>query len=154
MGNSRELKPGQIQLMSAGSGVTHSEFNPSREEGTHILQIWIQPHTKGLAPTYTEWHPQDGPAPAKTLVISPDGREQSATIRQDAFVYRLLLQPGETLSHELAAGRGLWVQAIHGDLLLNDTNLLPGDGASAETAGHYQLTATNEPVDALLFDLL
>ncbi len=154
MGNSRELNPGQIQLMSAGSGVTHSEFNPSREEGTHILQIWIQPHTKGLAPTYTEWHPQDGPAPAKTLVISPDGREQSATIRQDAFVYRLLLQPGETVSHELAAGRGLWVQAIHGDLLLNDTNLLPGDGASAETAGIYRLTATNEPVEALLFDLL
>jgi redox-sensitive bicupin YhaK (pirin superfamily) len=153
MGNSRELRPGQIQLMSAGSGVTHSEFNPSREVGTHILQIWILPHTKGLTPTYTEWHPQEGEAPAKTLVISPDGREQSATIRQDALIYRLLLQPGETVSHALAAGRGLWVQAICGDLLLNDTKLLPGDGASTETAGSYRFTAGNEPGEALLFDL-
>jgi redox-sensitive bicupin YhaK (pirin superfamily) len=134
--------------------VTHSEFNPSREEGTHILQIWIEPHTKGLTPSYTEWHPQENPAPAKTLVISPDGRGQSATIRQDAFVYRLLLQPGETVSHDLAAGRGLWVQAIHGDLLLRETKLLPGDGASAETAGIYRLTAADEPAEALLFDLL
>ncbi|PAW64806.1 MAG: quercetin 2,3-dioxygenase [Verrucomicrobiia bacterium Tous-C2TDCM] len=153
MGNSRELRSGQIQLMSAGSGVTHSEFNPSHEEGTHILQIWIQPHTKGLAPTYTEWHPQEGPASPKTLLISPDGRERSATIRQDASVYRLLLQPGEAVSHTLTEGRGLWVQAIRGDLLLNHAKLLPGDGASAETAGSYHFTAGNEPGEALLFDL-
>lgn len=153
MGNSRELKPGQIQLMSAGSGVTHSEFNPSRREGTHILQIWIQPHTRGLEPTYTEWHPSKGAPPAKTLVISPDGREQSATIRQDAFVYRLLLQPGETVSHDLADGRGIWLQAIHGSLRLNDLTLAPGDGASAAEAGTYLLAAGDDPVEALLFDL-
>jgi redox-sensitive bicupin YhaK (pirin superfamily) len=153
MGNSRELKPGQIQLMSAGSGVTHSEFNPSRTEGTHILQIWILPHTKGLVPTYTEWHPSKATAGPKTLVISPDGHGQSATIRQDAFVYRLLLEPGETVTHDLASGRGLWLQAIHGGVRLNDTLLAPGDGASTETAGTHRLTALDAPVEALLFDL-
>jgi redox-sensitive bicupin YhaK (pirin superfamily) len=153
MGNSRELKPGQIQLMSAGSGVTHSEFNPSRTEGTHILQIWIEPHTRGLVPTYTEWHPSEATDGAKTLVISPDGRDQSATIRQDAFIHRLLLQPGETVTHDLTDGRGLWLQAIHGDLHLNDTTLSPGDGASAESSGTYRITAGPNPVEALLFDL-
>lgn len=153
MGNSRELKPGQIQLMSAGSGVTHSEFNPSRTEGTHILQIWIQPHTKGLVPAYTEWHPSGATSGSKTLVISPDGRDQSATIRQDAFVHRLLLEPGGTVTHDLAPGRGLWLQAIRGDLRLNDTLLDPGDGASTETAGTYLFTALDAPAEALLFDL-
>jgi redox-sensitive bicupin YhaK (pirin superfamily) len=153
MGNSRELKQGQIQLMSAGSGVTHSEFNPSRTEGTHLLQIWILPHTKGLVPTYTEWHPSEATAGSKTLVISPDGRDQSAKIRQDAFVYRLLLEPRETVTHDLGAGRGLWLQAIHGQVRLNDTLLAPGDGASTETHGTHRLTALDAPVEALLFDV-
>jgi len=153
MGHSRELKPGQIQLMSAGSGVTHSEFNPSPTEPTHILQIWILPHTQGLTPAYTEWHPADGPAPAKTLVISPDGRDRSATIRQDALIYRVLLPPQASTTHTLAPGRGLWLQAIHGALHLDTQLLLPGDGASTELAGSYSLTAGNEPVEALLFDL-
>ena len=153
MGNSRELKPGKIQLMSAGSGVTHSEFNPSRTEGLHILQIWIQPHAKGLQPTYTEWEPAEGSVAAKTLVISPDGRSDSATIRQDAFVYRLLLAPGESVTHTLAENRGLWLQAIHGSLRLNATDLAPGDGGSNEESATYTLTAGDKPVEALLFDL-
>jgi redox-sensitive bicupin YhaK (pirin superfamily) len=153
MGNSRDLRPGQIQLMSAGSGVTHSEFNPSRTEGTHILQIWIHPHTKGLPPTYTEWHPSEGPSASKALVISPDGRDGSASIRQDAFVHRLLLGPGERVEHELGAGRGLWLQVIRGSLHLNEAALVPGDGASAETAATYEIVAGGEPVEALLFDL-
>ena len=153
MGNSRDLKPGQVQLMSAGSGVTHSEFNPSRSEGTHILQIWIHPHTRGLVPTYTEWHPEEGQVHPKTLLISPDGREGSATIRQDASVFRILLEPGEEVVHELAAGRGLWLQAIHGEIHLNGTRLSPGDGASSEDAGIFRIAAATEPVEALLFDL-
>ena len=87
MGNGRQLKPGQIQLMSAGSGVTHSEFNPSRDEELHLLQIWIKPRERGISPRYTEWHPaaEHDDAP-KVLVISPDGREGSATIMQDADI--------------------------------------------------------------------
>lgn len=152
MGNSRELKPGQIQMMSAGSGVTHSEFNPSRDP-LHILQIWILPHTRGLTPTYTEWEPVDRNARGKTLLISPDGRDDSATIHQDAFVHRVLLAPGESVSHDLAGGRGLWLQVIRGPLELNDATLRDGDGASTEAAGNYRITAGDREVEALLFDL-
>src|SRR5436190_12489290 len=100
MGNGRVLKPGEIQLISAGRGLTHSEFNPSASEPLHFLQIWIQPRERGLTPSYTEWRPkrEDATSP-KVLVISPDGREGSATIHQDVDVYRVRLKPGEKVSH-------------------------------------------------------
>jgi quercetin 2,3-dioxygenase len=154
MGNSRELRPGHIQLMSAGSGVTHSEFNPSKTEPLHLLQIWIEPNRRGLTPSYTEWHPAPGSEVlSKVLVISPDGRENSALIHQDAFVCRLRLAPGERLTHTLAENRGLWLQAIHGEVRLNETTLTPGDGASAENPFPYEIVAGEQPVEALLFDL-
>jgi redox-sensitive bicupin YhaK (pirin superfamily) len=154
MGNGRALRPGQIQMMSAGSGVTHSEFNPSSTEPLHLLQIWIQPHTPDLEPTYTEWEPdQELEQQPKVLIISPDGREKSALIRQDAEVYRLKLQPGETVEHDLAEGRGLWLQVIHGPVTLNDTELASGDAAHSEDAGKFRFTAGDQAVEALLFDL-
>ncbi|MDP4626213.1 MAG: pirin family protein [Akkermansiaceae bacterium] len=153
MGNGRELLPGQIQLMSAGTGVTHSESNPSKTDPLHLLQIWIQPEAQGLKPSYTEWHPTEQTEnAAKVLVISHDGRENSATIHQDADVYRLRLKAGETISHELRDGRGLWLQLITGSLTVGETNLEAGDALSAEGAGRFELTA-NEEVEALLFDL-
>jgi redox-sensitive bicupin YhaK (pirin superfamily) len=153
MGNGRVLRPGQIQLMSAGRGVTHSEFNPSDKEGARLLQIWILPNARGLTPGYTEWHPQpEHDAAPKVLVISADGREGSAVIHQDAEIYRLRLAPGQTVTHELRAGRGAWVQIADGELKLNDTALVKGDGASAEEAGTLTFTAT-KPTEALLFDL-
>lgn len=153
MGNGRQLKPGQIQLMSAGSGVAHSEFNPSRSESAHFLQIWIKPRAQGLTPSYTEWHPSaESENQNKVLVISPDGRDNSATIQQDADIYRIRLKAGESLSHELNAGRGLWLQLISGKLSANRNSLQPGDAVSAETAGSFQITAT-EDTEALLFDL-
>jgi redox-sensitive bicupin YhaK (pirin superfamily) len=154
MGNGRELKPGQIQLMSAGSGVTHSEFNPSKTEPLHLLQIWILPEARSLTPSYTEWHPTPASeSAAKVLVISPDGRENSATIHQDADVYRIRIKAGESVSHELAPGRGLWLQLIKGELTIDETTLLPGDAASTETPGSIRFTAT-EDSEALLFDLV
>ncbi len=153
LGNGRLLQPGQIQLMSAGRGVTHSEFNPSATEGLHFLQIWIQPREHGLEPGYTEWHPQPEHAEApKVLVISPDGREGSATIHQDAEVYRLRLQPGQSVTHGLREGRGAWLQVADGAMELNGVALGPGDGASTETPGVLILAATS-PTEALLFDL-
>lgn len=153
MGNGRELKPGQIQLMSAGSGVTHSEFNPSKTEPLHLLQIWILPETRGLTPSYTEWHPNaDSESQPKALVISPDGRDGSATIHQDADVYRVRIKAGETVRHDLAPGRGLWLQLITGSLTSGETILQPGDAASTETAGLIEFTA-KEDIEALLFDL-
>jgi quercetin 2,3-dioxygenase len=153
MGNGSVLHPGQIQLMSAGRGVAHSEFNPSDAEEVRLLQIWIQPRERGLTPSYTEWHPRAEQAAApKVLVISPDGRENSAVIHQDAEIYRIRLQPGQTVTHELKAGRGAWVQIAEGELTLNGIALTTGDGASSEEAGTLTLTAT-KPTEALLFDL-
>ncbi len=153
MGNGRQLKPGQIQLMSAGRGVTHSEFNPSAADPLHFLQIWIQPRERGLTPSYTEWHPKPEHADAaKVLVISADGRDGSATIHQDANIYRIRLQPGQTVTHELKAGRGTWIHVAEGALTLNGVELTTGDGAATEDPGKLTLTAS-EPTQALLFDL-
>jgi redox-sensitive bicupin YhaK (pirin superfamily) len=153
MGNGRQLRPGQIQLISAGSGVTHSEFNPSKEEGAHFLQIWIQPERTGLPPSYTEWHPKSEHGDhAKVLVISPDGRDDSAVIHQDADIYRVRLAPGESVTHDLRGGRAAWLQIADGEMTLNDTRLVTGDGASTEDAGTLTLTAI-KPTQALLFDL-
>ena len=153
LGNSRTLRPGQIQLMSAGRGVTHSESNPNRHEPTHMLQIWIHPHTMGLPPSYTEWHPQpENDGAPKVLVISPDGREGSATLHQDADVYRLLLKPGESLTHSRRPDRGLWLQILRGQVTLNGLALAAGDGASSEQADTFEIRA-QDAAEALLFDL-
>ncbi|MEN9974245.1 MAG: hypothetical protein RLZZ282_251 [Verrucomicrobiota bacterium] len=153
LGNGRVLKPGQIQIMSAGQGVKHSEFNPSPSEPLHFLQIWIQPRARGLTPSYTEWlpTPEHSEAP-KVLVISADGRDGSATIHQDADVYRIRLKAGQTVTHDLKAGRGAWLQIAEGALTLNGAELQTGDGASTEQAGELTLTAT-QPTEAILFDL-
>ena len=154
MGNGRVLKPGQIQLMSAGRGVTHSEFNPSHLEPLHFLQIWILPRAPGLTPGYSEWQPTPAQADAPmVLVISPDGRDGSATIQQDAYVYRIRLMPGQTIIHQLRPGRGAWLQIADGALTFNGAAMTTGDGASTEEPGRIALTATR-PTEALLFDLL
>jgi len=153
LGNGRTLKPGQIQLMSAGSGVTHSEFNPSARELTHFLQIWIQPRERGLKPSYTEWHPKPEHANTpKILVISPDGRDGSATIHQNADVYRVRLTPGQTVTHELVSGRGAWLHVAEGELIFDGEKLSTGDAASTEKPGLLTFTATKS-TEALLFDL-
>ncbi len=153
MGNGRQLKPGRIQLMSAGRGITHSEFNPSRSEPLHFLQIWIQPREPGLTPSYTEWHPtpEDAGA-AKVLVISPEGRDGSATIHQDVDIYRIRLEPQQTVTHELNPGRGAWLHIADGALTLDGVALTTGDGASTQEPGTLKLTA-NGQTEALLFDL-
>lgn len=154
LGNGRELKPGQVQLMSAGSGVSHSEFNPSASEPLHFLQVWINPAELGLEPSYTEWHPApNADNDAKTLIISADGRHNSATIHQDASIFRIRLEPNQTTTHQLEEGRGLWLQTITGTVHLEDTELASGDAASTEAAGLYTLRAGESPVEALLFDL-
>ena len=153
MGNGRELQPSQIQLMSAGTGVTHSEFNPSRTEPLLLLQIWIQPNQNRLEPSYTEWHPPaDSENNSKVLVISADGRENSATIHQDADIYRVKLKAGDSITHNLTNGRGLWLQLIKGELMTHEISLFPGDAASTEIPGTATFSATKD-AEALLFDL-
>jgi redox-sensitive bicupin YhaK (pirin superfamily) len=156
MGNQRELKPGEIQLMRAGRGVTHSEFNPSSTEPARFLQIWITPSERGLEPAYTEWTPPaDAAASPKTLVISADGREGSARIAQDAAVY--LIRAGsmdQTIHHDLAPGRGMWLHVIRGTANLAGTTLHPGDAASLEESARLEIQAGPDGLEALLFDLL
>ena len=153
MGNGRVLRPGEIQLMSAGTGVTHSEFNPNKDQGLHFLQIWIEPKQSGLKPSYTEWKPTAEVDNQKdVVVISSDGHNNSALIHQDAIVRRLRLESGDQIRHEVLAGRGTWVQLISGELAVGDAHLQAGDGASTEDAGTLQLTAKSA-VEALLFDL-
>lgn len=153
MGNGSVLGPGQVQLMGAGSGVLHSEFNPSSKDTAHFLQIWIQPRANRLEPRYTEWTPAPGTdSDAKVLVISPDGRNQSATIAQDAAVYRVRLKAGESITHELAADRGAWLQVMRGSVTLNGTSLATGDAAAVEKELTLTVTAESDS-EALLFDL-
>jgi quercetin 2,3-dioxygenase len=153
LGNGSVLGPGQVQLMGAGTGVLHSEFNPSPKEPAHFLQIWIQPRQKSLAPRYTEWQPTAGSeGNSKVLVISPDGRENSATIAQDVDVFRLRLKAGESVRHELREGRGAWLQVIRGAITLNGKHLEAGDAASVEQDDKLDMTASAES-EALLFDL-
>ncbi len=153
MGNSRTLKPGQIQLMSAGKGVLHSEFNPSPTDETHMLQIWLFPNKRNLEPGYTEWHPKpEHASEPKVIVISEDGREDSAVIHQDASIYRLKLTKGQEVTHDVASGRSAWLQLARGSVTLNDTALTAGDAASTEDAGKLTITAS-EDTEALLFDL-
>ncbi|MFT4511617.1 MAG: redox-sensitive bicupin YhaK (pirin superfamily) [Planctomycetota bacterium] len=153
MGNQRVLRPGEIQLMSAGTGVTHSEFNPSETEDLHLLQIWIEPSEQGLTPSYTEWKPNAETKSANdVVVISPDGRNDSAVIHSDAIVRRLRLAAGKSIEHEVTSGRAMWLQVIAGELRVGDAQLQAGDGANTETAGPIVIEAGSE-VEALLFDL-
>ena len=153
MGNVRTLEPGQVQLMSAGSGVTHSEYNPDPDVPTHFLQIWIEPRQSGQHPGYTEWHPDPEHADdPKVLVISPNGADGSAMIHQDASVYRVKLAVGASTSHELSPGRGMWLQVMRGSLSVNGTTLQAGDGVSSEEAGTFGITGEAD-CEALVFDL-
>ena len=153
MGNGRTLRPGEIQLMSAGTGVAHSEHNPDRSRRLRILQVWIQPRVRGLKPSYTEWKPTPAQAnAADVVVIAPDGRDGSAVIQQDAIVRRLKLRAGEATSHTVAPGRGMWLQVATGALRVGDVALTQGDGVHTEDAGALTIAATADG-QALLFDL-
>jgi redox-sensitive bicupin YhaK (pirin superfamily) len=153
MGNGRTLRPGEIQLMSAGTGVAHSEANPDRRQRLRLLQVWIQPRVRGLKPSYTEWKPTPAQAAAAdVVVISPDGREGSAVIQQDAVVRRLKLRAGEATAHEVAPGRAMWVQVATGALQVGGVAAAQGDGVHTEDAGRVAITATADG-EALLFDL-
>lgn len=153
LGHERILHPGEIQLMSAGSGVTHSEYNPSASAMLHFLQIWILPRQANLSPDYTEWRPRPEHADAaQVLLISPDGQADSAKIQQDAYVYRLKLRPGQRHTLALAPQRGAWLQLINGHLQVGETRLAPSDAASWSDSAPLTIEALEE-VEALFFDL-
>ena len=153
MGNGSVIRPGNVQRMSAGTGVIHSEFNASDAEPVHFLQIWILPDRTGLPPSYEERQlAREEKRGALRLVAAPDGRDGAATIHQDARVYASVLEPGERLTHRLAPGRHAWLHVISGAIGLGDVALAGGDGVAISAEPALSLTAT-APSELLLFDL-
>jgi redox-sensitive bicupin YhaK (pirin superfamily) len=152
MGNGRVIRPGEVQYMSAGSGVRHSEFNPSKEEAAHLLQIWIQPDATGVKPRYAEKSFTNTETGKLQLVTSKTGRDNSIAIHQDADLWIAKLQPSEKVTHRLAADRGAWVHVAEGEITFNGKTLAGGDAAAVSEESVLNFTA-NKPSQVLLFDL-
>lgn len=153
MGNGSVIHPGDVQLIRAGTGVTHSEYNYSSEGLVHFLQIWILPDQKGLTPAYEQRHfPPEQRRNVLRLVASRDGRDGSLRIHQDVALYTTILEPGQTVTHVLAEGRHAWVQMARGRAHVNGTWLAEGDGASVSDETHIELTA-HSPTEILVFNL-
>ncbi|MEK7445694.1 MAG: pirin family protein [candidate division NC10 bacterium] len=153
MGNGSVIRPGNVQRMSAGTGVTHSEFNASESEPVHFLQIWILPERTGLPPSYEEKQfAREEKRGVLRLIATPDARDGAATIHQDARVFASVLEPGERLAHRLAPGRHAWLHVISGGLTLDGVALEGGDGAAVTGEPALDLSAT-APAELLLFDL-
>ena len=153
MGTGSIIRRGDAQRMSAGTGVTHSEANPSPDEPVHLLQIWIFPSEQDMHPEYEEKKFSDEDKRNKLrLIVSPDGSDGSVKIHQDAKIYASLLDEREAVVHTLENGRSAWLQVAAGSVTLNDVALKQGDGAAV--SGETSLTiAANEPAEILLFDL-
>jgi redox-sensitive bicupin YhaK (pirin superfamily) len=153
MGNGSVIRPGDIQRMTAGTGVTHSEFNASKTEQVHLLQIWIVPEKRGLTPFYEEAHiPEEDRRGRLRLIAARDGRDGAVTIHQNVDLYDALLEAGARLEHHLAPGRGAWVQVARGRINLNGHELGAGDAAAVEEEEILSLESL-EPSEVLLFDL-
>jgi redox-sensitive bicupin YhaK (pirin superfamily) len=153
MGNGSAIRPGDVQRMSAGTGVTHSEFNHSRDGVTHFLQIWIEPNVKGIAPSYEEKHFDEAAKRGKLrLIASPDGREGSVLIHQDAYLFAVLLDGAEQAGHHLAGGRLGYVYVARGSVEVNGQRLESGD--AVKLSGETEITLQNgRGAEVLLFDL-
>ena len=153
MGNGSVIKPGDVQYMSAGTGVAHSEFNASDSETAHLYQIWMFPDRLGYKPVYDQKHFTDAEKRGKLrLVVSPDGRDGSVQIRQDNELYATVLSPGESVEHALKPGRHAYVQVARGSVTLNSQPLDAGDGAAISAENSLQLTGVND-AEVLIFDL-
>jgi redox-sensitive bicupin YhaK (pirin superfamily) len=153
MGNGEVLRPGEFQRMSAGTGITHSEFNPSADEPVHLYQIWLFPEEKGIEPSYeqkrfdeTERHNQ------LRLVASRDAAEGSLRIHQDARIYLSSLDRGQSVSHTINAGRHAWLQVLRGAVSLNGQELQTGDGAAVSEESSLTIAADGD-AEVMLFDL-
>jgi redox-sensitive bicupin YhaK (pirin superfamily) len=150
LGHGSVIRPGDVQRMTAGTGIAHSEFNPSATEPVHFLQIWILPETRGLAPGYEQRAVAAGGG--LRLVAAREGGGQAITIHQDAALYVATLAPGERVTHRLAPGRHAYLQVARGRVLVDGVVLGAGDGAAVSDVREVTLCA-REPAEALLFDL-
>jgi len=153
MGNGSVIRRGDVQYMSAGTGVAHSEFNASEKETVHMYQIWMFPDKKNHTPTYDQKHYSEEEKRGKLrLVVSPDGRAGSVKIRQDNELYATVLAPGDTVKHTLKPERYAYVQVVRGSVTLNGKTLQTGDGAAVSAEKSLELTGVKD-AEVLLFDL-
>ena len=153
MGNGSIIRPGDVQRMSAGTGVRHSEANPSQDESVHLLQIWILPNEMDVEPTYEEKRFDDEEKRGRLrLVASPDGSDGSVSMHQDARLYAALLDPDQQVPYELAPARHAWVQVARGAIEINGQALKQGDGAAISEEQELKIVG-KEPSEILLFDL-
>ncbi len=153
LGNGAVLRPGELQHMTAGTGVRHSEFNPSDREWVHLYQIWLVPDRKGLPPSYEQKaFPAEKRRGRLRLVASPAGEDGTLTIRQDARLYLATLTAGETAAHALHPGRHAWLQVLRGRAALNGHSLSAGDGAAVSENQELELKGQGE-AEVMLFDL-
>jgi hypothetical protein len=154
MGNGSVIRTGQLQRMTAGTGVRHSEFNPSDSESVHLYQIWLLPEWRGLPPSYEELAlDEDQKRDRFRLVASPNGADGSLTIHQDARLYLASLSPAQTISHHLEVGRAGWLQIVRGNVNVLGIDLVAGDAAAI--AGERPISVTADTAsEVLLFDLV
>lgn len=153
MGNGSVIRPGDVQLMSAGNGLRHSEYNASNEVPVHLLQIWLQPNRQGVQPAYRQKHFEPEMRRARLqLLVSPDGRDGSIQSHQDGFLYGTLLDLGETLEHRLASGRCAYMHVAKGAVRVNGRRLGEGDGASIGEQAEVGIEGLGK-AEVLLFDL-
>jgi redox-sensitive bicupin YhaK (pirin superfamily) len=153
MGTGSVIRPGDVQVMSAGSGVRHSEYNDSASEPVHFLQIWLMPDAHGLPPRYDQ---KTFPAAEKTgklrLVVSSDGRDGSLSARVDAELYAARLEAGDSVTHALKSGRLAWAQIIVGAATVNGASVTAGDGVAIDAADVVTIAAGAAGTELLLFD--
>jgi redox-sensitive bicupin YhaK (pirin superfamily) len=153
LGTGSVIRPGELQRMTAGTGILHSEFNGSKTEPVHLLQIWLFPEKRGLTPGYDQ---RNFPAAERKgqlkLIASGDGRDGSVSFHTDASLYVAALEPGQKVTHTLAPGRAAWVQVATGSVTLNGKTLTAGDGAAVENESMLELVGV-EDGETLLFDL-
>ena len=153
MGNGEILRPGEFQRMSAGSGITHSEFNPSQTDPVHLYQIWIFPDKKGLTPSYEQKRFDDDKMVNQLrLVASPDAADGSLTIHTDARIYLAKLDTDITIDHELVAGRHAWIQVLRGKVTVNGSELDTSDGMAVSEEERLNIQSQNQ-AEIMVFDL-
>ena len=153
LGNGTQIRPGDVQRMSAGTGITHSEFNASKTEAVHFLQIWIIPSRKDLPPSYEQRNfPIEERRGRLRLVAAPAGQSDAVTLHQDARLFLGALRSGEEVVHRVDAGRGIWLQVARGNVAVNGTAMRAGDGAAAEGESAVDIKADSD-AEVLLFDL-
>lgn len=153
MGNGEVLRPGEFQRMSAGTGITHSEFNPSSTDSTHLYQIWLVPERQGIDPSYEQKQFDDGGMTNQLrLVASPDAELDSLKIHQDTRIYLAKLDADKTVTHRPVSRRHAWLQVLRGELILNGIPLTTSDGAAVSEEERLTIQATTD-AEIMLFDL-